>query len=102
MRGDRLKALRESAGHTQDSLAELIGKDTKEVWRWENESKNVRSDTLALLARALDTSTDYLLGISDDPQPIGHPSEITSREWQIITALRHGDLKTAMRAIVNE
>jgi transcriptional regulator with XRE-family HTH domain len=102
MRGDRLKALRENAGHTQDSLAELIGKDTKEIWRWENESKNVRSDTLITLAKALNTSTDYLLGISDNPHPDAQPDSVTPREWQIITALRHGDFKTALRAIANE
>lgn len=102
MFGDRLKEARTSTGHTQSSLAELVGTDAKQVWRWETGKSVPEGETIALLSKMLNVSTDYLLGVSDNPLREAHMSDLSERELEIIMALRRDDLKTAMRAIVSE
>lgn len=64
---DRIKKLRELRGFSQVDLAQIIGVDVNTIWRWENgRSSPVRS--IQKLAQALDTSTGYLLGETDDPK----------------------------------
>lgn len=64
---DRIKKLRELRGFSQVDLAQIIGVDVNTIWRWENgRSSPVRS--IQKLAQALDTSTGYLLGETDDPR----------------------------------
>lgn len=67
MRTDRLKLAREQAGHTQESLAQLMNKQIKQIWRWESGTVTPSADALAELCKALNVSADYLLGISDEP-----------------------------------
>lgn len=67
MRADRLRDLRERRGFTQEDLAERIGENHLQVWRWENEKNIPNGVVIAKIAKALDTSADYLLGLSDDP-----------------------------------
>jgi transcriptional regulator with XRE-family HTH domain len=55
---------------SQQDLAELTGLKVQNISRLETEQReHVRSDTLRRLAEALDCSTDYLVGLTDDPQP---------------------------------
>ena len=64
---DRIKKMRESAGLSQADLAQMIGVDVNTVWRWEkNRSSSERS--IKKIAQALNTSTGYLLGETDDPK----------------------------------
>lgn len=72
IRGDRIKALRESLGLSQTELAAALIKDVpgvnqSQISQVERGVAGLRAETLALLARALETSTDYLLGLTDDP-----------------------------------
>ena len=63
---DRAKKMRELRGLSQVDLAQMIGVDVNTIWRWENgRSSPVRS--IQKLAQALDTTTGYLLGETDDP-----------------------------------
>lgn len=67
--GNRVKELRKKNGYTQKQFAEKIGKTTSAVSRLEKQkSSPIKSDTLELLSNALDTSSDYLLGLSDSPK----------------------------------
>ncbi len=101
MRNDRLKELRERSGHTQESLAELLGKDIKQIWRWEAGKAAPSADALVDLAKALNVSTDYLLGVSDNPTTKDQPESLTVQEWEVITALRRGEKLEAVKAIVS-
>lgn len=62
--GQRLKAARESAGFTQESLAELIGVSRTAVARWESGDTEPKIQNLVCLAEILNISTDMLLGVS--------------------------------------
>lgn len=65
--GARLKMCRKQMGLSQERLGDLVGAHVNTVRRWENGSRSPDTDMLQKLAQALDTSTGYLLGETDDP-----------------------------------
>jgi transcriptional regulator with XRE-family HTH domain len=67
--GQRIKERRESLRLTQEELAARIEGDQKAVWRYESGEGSPSIQKLILIAKALDTSTDWLLGTTDDPEP---------------------------------
>ena len=65
----RLKAARGAKGWTQTELGKRSGVHFMALSRLERgEKKDVTGATLRKLAVALDTTSDYLLGLSDDPR----------------------------------
>lgn len=62
--GPRIRSARESAGFTQESLAELTGVSRTAVARWESGDIIPKLENLVNLALLLNVSTDYLLGIT--------------------------------------
>lgn len=99
MDGQRLKELRVKQGHTQESLAELIGADNRQVWRWESGKYAPSADMLINLAQALNTTADYLLGLTDDPSPI-RGDGLKASEQRVLSAMRRGDIRAAILAIL--
>ena len=68
--GDRLARIRGFRRMSQQDVAERTGLKVQNISRIETEQReHVRSDTLRRLAEALDCSTDYLVGLTDEPQP---------------------------------
>ena len=67
---DRITDLREQNGWSKAGLAERIGIDASRMGRIESgETKSVGDDVILALAKAFGVSTDFLLGVSDDPEP---------------------------------
>ena len=62
----RLTELRKEKGLSKLSLSKILEVDDASVGRWETASSDITSDNLIKLAKFFDTSTDYLLGLSDD------------------------------------
>ena len=103
MRRDRLKNARENLTHTQKSLADVLGVDQRQVWRWENGEHLPNADALGKLALALSVSADWLIGISDDPTPSQFTTNTLSmRERSIVAALRRDEPYEAIKMIVRE
>ncbi|HSS99933.1 MAG TPA: helix-turn-helix transcriptional regulator [Terriglobales bacterium] len=67
MRGDRLKALRESRDLTQSELAIELEISEPQIWRYENGESKPRGDVVVKLATFFGVSADYLFGLTDDP-----------------------------------
>ena len=68
--GDRLARIRGYRRLSQQDVADLTGLKVQNISRLETDGRErVRSDTLIRLSQALDCSTDYLLGLTDDPTP---------------------------------
>ena len=68
--GERVVALRHERGWTRRGLAKRSGLHEVHLSKVENgERKRVESDTIIALATALNVSTDYLLGLTDDTRP---------------------------------
>lgn len=62
--GSRIKERRIELKMSADALAKLIGKDRSTVYRYESGGiDKVSSDVLAVLAKALETTPSYLIGL---------------------------------------
>lgn len=67
--GERIKALRLKNGLTLDEVARKIGVNNATVSRWETgEIKAIGSDKIGALADILGTTTEYLLGRSNNTE----------------------------------
>lgn len=70
----RLREQRERANLTQDALGDRVGVRQGTVSSWETDATEPRVSEIRSLAKILACTTDYLLGLSDAPQPMpaGH------------------------------
>src|SRR5689334_10558740 len=101
MRKDRLKELMARKDHNPASLAELIGRSERSIWRILSEGGSTSDETVVLIAQALEVSSDYLLGLSDDPSPHMRIDNMTDDERAVLAAMRRGDDKAAMKILIN-
>lgn len=67
---DRLRTIREQRGVSQRELARLCKLAETLVFKYESGISAPNVESLKLMAENLEVSTDYLLGITDDPR--GH------------------------------
>ncbi len=66
---DRVRQLREEKGWSQGQLTTYSGVSKGQVSKIEKGDRKYPSASVIMkLAKALDTTTDYLLGLTDDPR----------------------------------
>ena len=65
----RIKDLREDADITQRELAEHLHIKQNTYSQYENGQRQIPLDILIKLAKYYNTSTDYLLGLTDQREP---------------------------------
>ena len=76
--GPRLRSLREHRGLEVGQVAYKSGVHISTIHKIEADDRpNTSGVILARLADALDTSTDYLLGRTNDPSPLLHPPGVS-------------------------
>ncbi|MEW6227487.1 MAG: helix-turn-helix transcriptional regulator [Bacillota bacterium] len=68
--GDRIKTLRSAKDLTQEDLARQLCVNRATLANWEINRTDPDYDSLQQLAKFFGVSTDYLLGLSDDPTPV--------------------------------
>lgn len=73
---DRLKQLRDKLNFSQKSLETFAGLKQRTLSQWESGNTPDSFGWLGKLAQRYEVSTDYLLGLTDDPTPAGEVSEI--------------------------
>ena len=73
--GERVYLLRKQAGLSQKQLGIVLGLSNKAICTMEGGSRGTTIEKLATLAEYFHVSTDYLLGITDDPTWRGGPLE---------------------------
>ena len=71
--GERVYLLRKKAGLNQKQLGEVLGLSNKAICTLESGQRGTTIEKLVLLAEYFHVSTDYLLGITDDPAWRGGP-----------------------------
>ena len=71
--GERVYLLRKKAGLNQKQLGEVLGLSNKAICTMESGQRGTTIEKLVLLAEYFHVSTDYLLGITDDPAWRGGP-----------------------------
>ena len=64
--GEKILDLLNKMNMSQKQLSELINTSESNLSRYISGERNISTDLLANIATALHTTTDYLLGISDD------------------------------------
>lgn len=86
----RLRAARDLRGLSQSELGERAGLPPSSIAHFEAGSRKPSFDTLRKLANALEVTTDYLLGRTDDPAlaEAGDPlyrdvAKLTSRDREL-------------------
>ena len=66
----RLYDLRIDNDLRQEDIANILGTTKQTYGRYENGTRKLQIDDLIKLAIFYKVTTDYLLGLSDEPQPI--------------------------------
>ena len=89
LRGDRLRQLRISRGFTQEALAERLALGIRQIHRYERGLSDPSGSIVAKIAKELEVSTDYLLGLSDQPYRQLREQDLTAQEQVLLTAFRH-------------
>jgi transcriptional regulator with XRE-family HTH domain len=65
----RLRELRKSKGYSQVKMQLLTGIDQSDYSKIESGKRNLSFEQCRRVALALETSMDYLAGLTDDPTP---------------------------------
>ncbi len=63
----RLRDLREDHDFTQQNIADHLGMKQSQYSRYERGVRDIPTDILIQLASLYNTSTDYILGITNNP-----------------------------------
>ena len=66
---ERMKMLRKSKGFSQIKMQMLTGIDQSDYSKIENGKRNLSFEQCKRIALALETSMDYLAGLTDEPTP---------------------------------
>ncbi|NBI28311.1 helix-turn-helix domain-containing protein [Chengkuizengella marina] len=77
MLGQRIKERRVKKGFTQEELAQRLDMKRPNFANYEANRTIPPSDVLSKLADILNTSTDYLLGKTNNPLPIDNERDFT-------------------------
>ena len=68
--GERIADLREQRGWTKADLAQQVDVDASTIGRIESgETKKIGNDLILRLAKIFGVSSDFILGLSDEPEP---------------------------------
>ena len=67
---EKLKELRKANGYTQDYVASYLGIVRQTYSHYETGSRNIPIEMLIRLADYYDTTIDYLVGRTDNKEPI--------------------------------
>ena len=66
----RVRVLREDHDLTQREIAAILGITQPQYFRYEQGYRDLPTDILIALAKLYETSTDYILGLTQNPKPL--------------------------------
>lgn len=64
----RIKDLREDSDYSQNYVSEYLQMKQPQYSRYERGLRDIPSDILIRLAKLYNTTTDYILGLTDNPK----------------------------------
>lgn len=99
LRGNRLRQVRESYGLSMEQLAARTGIHINQIYRYEHGLVDPPSALLKRLAKELQVTTDWLLGLVDQPAEHLQEQALTRDERKFLEALRQGKLRTLLSLI---
>ena len=101
-RGDRLKWIREKRGLTQEELNQRLGFGGTQTYRYETGRADPSTEVLGRLATELGVTTDWLLGLVDEPHEHITMENLSPTEHALISAYRRGDFRHLMKIVAEE
>ncbi len=100
LHGDRLAQLRRERGITQAELARMLDVRQNQISGYENGRFKPSTETLITLIKILDTTADYLLGLSNKRHPDAEPEpDLTDLEAEMLSLMRQYDDASQARLI---
>ncbi len=97
----RIRERRKTLRIRQGELVSLIGVSQSQVSRYEKAENDATGEILIKLASALNTSTDWLLGLTDAPtRPVYGEADLDDLEREAVELLR-GQNEESRKRIVN-
>jgi len=84
--GDRLRTLRNQKKKTQQQVSEYIGITRPAYTAYEKGTRNPDYGILEKLATYFEVTTDYLLGISGDKEPVHREAGISDNDYNNLSA----------------
>lgn len=100
---ERLRRRRKQLRLSQEALAEIANIDQTQISRYEKGKNEPGADVLASLANALNTTTDWLLGLTENPnRPAISKGDLSEDERELIDSYRGipADKQRQIRSIV--
>lgn len=97
--GKRVKELRNAKGYTREEFAELIGISPMQAYKYESGKSDATGEVIARMSNLFDVSTDYLLGVSDNPHKAQR--NFTEEEIIIINSILNNQLRDVAQAILD-
>ena len=82
---ERLKSIRALRSLTQSELGEKSGLPTSSIAQFETNARKPSFDTLRKLSKALEVSTDYLLGTVDEPK-VAEAGSVLYRNYEKLSS----------------
>ena len=102
MYGERIRKAREELGFTQEYLADKIGVSTLQINRYERDKNQPTGEILAKISLTLSVSSDYLIGLTDNPGSVALANNLSPLERVVLSALRRGEPIEAVKAILKD
>jgi transcriptional regulator with XRE-family HTH domain len=93
LQAGRIRERRKQLGLSQEELAERLQLDQKQISKWENGLGNPTAQTLINLAKTLDVTIDWLVGLTDYPNRSVVSSDLDEIEQQMVAILRSKHLE---------
>lgn len=84
----RTKEMAKLRGYSLDDLALKSGLSSKSIYQWDR--SNPKSENLAKVASVLNVSTDYLLGLTDEPNHYMSETERMTANIDLKQAIESG------------
>ena|SRR5579859_8096233 len=88
MLNNRMRAVREQKGLTQRELGQLCQMDVTQISRYERGASDPTMHTLKTIANQPGVSTDYLLGLTDDPHRLVREPALNVDERPMLESYR--------------
>jgi len=98
-RGDRLRAARESHGWSLQDLSERTQINKSQLHRYEMGQAEPLPHQITRLAKEFGFTTDWFLGLVDEPAEHLSELNLTQDERKFLEALRGGNLRTLLSLI---
>ncbi len=102
LRGDRLRQLRQQRKFTQEVLAERLGLGIRQIHRYEKGLSDPAGDIVSRIAVELEVTTDYLLGLNDEPTRSYREQDLAPAEHKLLSAFRRREWREILQILATE